>query len=147
MSTMSTKSRQSNENSKIDIISYRAYKNLINTGKANSPNKTAKSNQMNNFNFNLNKDFNKNPEGIKKSTQDLTKSVFSSNTKRFTWQTDEKINRGSILTGSIKDTRNSHLKSGNWDGLTCKVQTDKYAKYANNGIPKSPSGGDNNNRK
>lgn len=120
---MSDKTRFSNAMNNIDILSYRAYKNLLNSGKANSPIKSAKSNLSNVKSF---KNFN---ENRKNDDKNLTKSVFSSQTKRFTWQTDEKVNRGSELTGSIKNRRNEDFKSKKWQGLTCLVQEDKFAKY------------------
>jgi hypothetical protein len=120
---MSNKQRTSNPLGNIDINSYRAYKNLLisgtgpGTGKNTIMNKSQKSNNPQNsikkfFNFNINEE-----NKQKQLQQNLTKSVFNSQSKRFLWQTDEKINRGSELTGSIKDRRNYELKSKNWQGL------------------------------
>jgi len=139
---MSNQPRFSNAMSNIDLMSYRAYKNLLNSGNANSTNKSQKSNknpQIRNYDKFINNEDNK-----KYSEKNLTNSVFSSQSKRFLWQTDEKINRGSELTGSIKDRRNSDLNSNKWQGLSCKVQEDKYAKYE---VPEYNDNNNNNNNK
>ena len=129
---MSDKPRFSNAINNIDIMSYRAYKNLLNNGKMLSPNKSQKSKLLQASNYGK---FN-NERGT--TTKDLTKSVFASQTKRFGWQTDEKINRGSELTGSIKDRRSQHLNSEKWQGFNNKNQDDK--------INNNNSGSNNNTR-
>lgn len=112
--------------SNIDINSYRAYKNLLKTGKQASPNKKGKDSDLNvnsallrnNYNDKLN------------NTKNLTKHIFSSQSKRFEWQTNEAINRHSELTGSLSNKRQTHLHSDNWQGFANLSQDEQSIKTA-----------------
>ena len=122
---MSNLPKFSNAMSNLDIMSYRAYKNSIISNNSDAQNKKSNFQQIKNSDK-LNR-----YEDKKYSNKNLTKSVFSSQSKRFLWQTDEKVNRGSELLGSITDRRNSELNSKKWEGLICveKENNNKYSKY------------------
>jgi len=129
---MSSNPRFSNAISNIDINSYRAYKNLINSEKKIPQNKFSNSN-YNGINPNLLKT--NNQENMKQQAKNLTKHVFSSQSSRFEWQTNEAINRHSELNGAITNLRQKHLNSDNWQGLINLSQdninlekTEKYRK-------------------
>lgn len=112
--------------SNIDINSYRAYKNLLKTGNIVTPQNFNKIKSMEGSNVTNNK---QNVQNYK----NVTKHVFSSQSKRFLWQTDEAINRHSELNGSMANMRQRHLNSEKWDGFNNMSQDDeslhKYEKY------------------
>jgi len=124
MST-SNNPRFSNAISNIDINSYRAYKNLL---KANNNTIFADKNskgKLDNLNSNLSR--NKNQDNFIQA-KNLTKHIFSSQSKRFEWQTNEAINRHSELNGSMISMRHKDLNSDNWKGFTNLNEDDKISK-------------------
>jgi hypothetical protein len=63
------------------------------------------------------------------NTKNLTKHIFSSQSKRFEWQTNEAINRHSELTGTLTNKRQTHLNSDNWQGFSNLSQDEQTLKY------------------
>ncbi len=128
---MSSNPRFSNAISNIDINSYRAYKNLLKSGKPSSPERSAKGSTPNGK-AGIPRSINQKNENAL-NAKNLTKHIFSSQSKRFEWQTNEAINRHSELTGSLTNKRHQHLHSDNWQGLvnlSQDEQTNKnYEKY------------------
>lgn len=128
---MSSNPRFSNAISNIDINSYRAYKNLLKSGKQGSPERSAKGSNLNGKSGIPRSNNIKNENAI--NAKNLTKHIFSSQSKRFEWQTNEAINRHSELTGSLSTKRHRHLHSDNWQGLVNLSQDEQtmknYEKY------------------
>lgn len=122
---MSSNPRFSNAISNIDINSYRAYKNLLKSGKPGSPERSGKGSAVQaNSGFSRNNNNNENFIQAK----NLTKHIFSSQSKRFEWQTNEAINRHSELTGSLSSKRQQHLHSDNWQGVINLSQDEQSTK-------------------
>lgn len=121
---MSSNPRFSNAISNIDMNSYRAYKNLLNSGKQSAPDRSRKGSNFNGL------------AGVPRSNnnnaivhaKNLTKHIFSSQSKRFEWQTSEAVNRHSELTGSLTSKRHQHLNSDNWQGLNNISQDEQSIK-------------------
>ena len=122
---MSSNPRFSNIISNIDINSYRAYKNLLKSGNQASPNIKGKEGNLN-ANSGLSMNNNKNENFY--NAKNLTKHIFSSQSKRFEWQTNEGINRHSELTGTLTNKRQTHLNSDNWQGFSNLSQDEQSLK-------------------
>jgi uncharacterized protein YjbI with pentapeptide repeats len=128
---MSEYRRFSNKISSIDMNSYRAYKNIIKSSNNISPlkNTNRQDNESQSHFYKIN---NYNIEKKNLSTTNLTKSMFSSQSKRFEWQTDQAKNKIYEL-GSIKDLRQKELNTNKWRGFInlsqCENSNKKYEKY------------------
>ncbi len=122
---MSSNPRFSNVISNIDINSYRAYKKLLKSGKPGSLEGSKKDSGLIG---NLGKTrINNNNENFIQA-KNLTRHIFSSQSKRFEWQTNEAINRHSELTGSLSSKRQQSLNSDNWEGLINRSQDEQSIK-------------------
>lgn len=124
---MSVNPRFSNAISNIDINSYRAYKNMLKNGNNISPQKNINK-RDDNSNSNFTKINNNDIESNMLKTKNLTKYIFSSQSKRFEWQTNEAINRNSELTGSINSLRQKDLNSEKWHGFNNLSQDENSIK-------------------
>lgn len=124
---MSVNPRFSNAISNIDINSYRAYKNMLKNVNNITPQKNINKRE-DNLNSNFTKNNNNDIQSNMLQTKNLTKFVFSSQSKRFEWQTNEAINRNSELKGSISSLRQKDLNTDNWQGFNNLSQDENSIK-------------------
>jgi len=111
----------SNAPKNVGSYSNRDYKNLLRSAynNINSEKKINGKFDSLNSNFSINRN---NFQNNLNQAKNLTRDIFSSQSKRFQWQTNESINRHSSLNGSTISLRQKDLKSDNWNGLTTIVQ-------------------------